>query len=271
MDFKQQPRAMIGAVVGGVVLIAISAYWLLNPGEEPPPATIVTETPPPATPPPEPEPEPEPEPPPFELPLLSDSDAVIRELLSALSTHPVFASWLITDDLIRRLVVVVENVANGNNPAQHVPFMQPSSRFAIDDTEPALRISPASYARYDSLAATVASLDVNGTAQLYRQLLPLMNEAYTELGIPDSAFPGSFQRAITHLLEVPIIEGRPIIEPRASFFYEYTDPDFQNLSAAQKQFLGMGPDNVRIVQGVIREIASVIGISDLPAGNVILR
>ena len=178
---------------------------------------------------------------------------------------------MITDDLIRRLVVVVENVANGNNPAQHVPFMQPSSRFAIDDTEPALRISPASYARYDSLAAAVASLDVSGTAQLYRQLLPLMNEAYTELGIPDSAFPGSFQRAITHLLEVPIIEGRPIIEPRASFFYEYTDPDFQNLSAAQKQFLGMGPDNVRIVQGGIREIASAIGISDLPAGNVILR
>ncbi len=260
---------MIGAVVGVVVLMAISAYWLLNRAEEPPPEEIVTEAPPP--PPPAPPPEPEPEPPPFELPALGDSDDVIRELLSTLSAHPDFASWLIPDDLIRRFVVAVENVANGNNPAQHVPFMRPSSRFAIDDSEPALRIAPASYTRYDDLAAAVASLDVNGTAQLYRQLLPLMNEAYTELGVPDSAFPGSFQRAITHVLEVPIIEGRPIIEPRASFYYEYTDPDFQNLSAAQKQFLGMGPDNVRIVQGVIREIASVIGISDLPAGNVILR
>jgi len=269
MDFKQQPRAMIGAVVGVVVLMAISAYWLLNRGEETPPEEIVTEAPPP--PPPAPPPEPEPEPPPFELPGLGDSDTVIRELLSTLSAHPDFASWLIPDDLIRRFVVAVENVANGNNPSQHVPFMRPSSRFAIDDSEPALRIAPASYTRYDSLAATMASLDANGTAQLYRQLLPLLDEAYAELGIPDSSFSGSFQRAIAHILEVPIIEGRPIIEPRASFFYEYTNQDFQNLSAAQKQFLGMGPDNVRIVQGGIREIASAIGISDLPAGNVILR
>jgi len=149
--------------------------------------------------------------------------------------------------------------------------MRPSSRFAIDDSEPALRIAPASYARYDGLAATIASLDVNGTVQLYRQLLPLLDEAYAELGIPDSSFASALQRAVTHILEVPIIEGRPIIEPRASFFYEYTDPNFQSLSAAQKQFLGMGPNNVRVVQGKLREIASTIGLSDLPAENVILR
>ena len=262
---------MIGAVVGVVVLLAISTYWLLNRGDESPPEEIVTEAPPPPPPAPPPAPEPEPEPPPFELPALGDSDTVIRELLSALSAHPNFASWLIPDDLIRRFVVAIENVANGNNPAQHVPFMRPSSRFAIDDSEPALRIAPTSYTRYDGLAATTASLDVNGTAELYRQLLPLLDEAYAELGIPDSSFSGAFQRAIAHILEVPIIEGRPIIEPRASFFYEYTDPDFQNLSAAQKQFLGMGPDNVRIVQGGIREIASAIGFSGLPAENVILR
>ena len=263
---------MIGAVVGVVVLLAISTYWLLNPGEEAPPEEIVTEAPPPPPPPPpQPTPEPEPEPPPFELPALANSDAVIRDLLSTLSAHPNFSSWLIPDDLIRRFVVAVENVANGNNPAQHVPFMRPSSRFAIDDSETALRISPASYTRYDGLAATIASLDVNGTAQLYRQLLPLLDEAYAELGIPDSSFASAFQRATTHILEVPIIEGRPIIEPRASFFYEYTDADFQDLSAAQKQFLGIGPNNVRIVQGRIREIAATIGLSDLPSENVILR
>lgn len=262
---------MIGAVVGVVVLLAISAYWLLNRGEESPPEEIVAEAPPPPPPAPPPAPEPAPQPPPFELPTLADSDGVMRELLSTLSAHPDFASWLIPDDLIRRFVVAVENVGNGNNPAQHVPFMRPSSRFAIDDSEPALRIAPASYARYDELAASIASLDVNGTAQLYRQLLPLLNEAYAELGIPDSSFESALQRAVTHVLEVPIIEGRPIIEPRASFFYEYTDPDFQTLSAAQKQFLGMGPNNVRIVQGEIREIASTIGLSGLPAENVILR
>ena len=116
MDFTPQSRNLIGAGVGVVLLISLSVYFFLGQSEEPLPVPeAVAETPPPPPPPPPPEPDPEP----FEWPALSDSDALIRELVAALSAHPGFAAWLVTDDLIRRFVVAVENVANRRNPAQH--------------------------------------------------------------------------------------------------------------------------------------------------------
>ena len=46
-----------------------------------------------------------------------------------------------------------------------------------------------------------------------------------------------------------------------STVYEYADPKLQSLSAAQRQFLRMGPRNVRLVQGKLREIAPHLGIT----------
>lgn len=268
MDFTPQSRNLIGAGVGVVLLISLGVYFFLGQNEEPVPVPeTVAETPPPPPPPPPPEPDPEP----FELPALSDSDALVRELVAALSAHPGFAAWLVTDDLIRRFVVAVENVANRRNPAQHVPFMRPDSRFQTEGAEPEMRIAPASYRRYDGVTQIIASLDTNGTTQLYRQLLPLMNEAHAELGIPDATFSDSVLRAVVHVLEAPVIEGRPTIEPRASFYYEYTDPVLEGLSAPQKQLLGMGPENIRTIQGTIRDIATAIGITNLPRGTVLVR
>ena len=271
MDFTPQSRNLIGAGVGVVLLISLGLYFFLGQGEEPVPVqeTVAETLPPPPPPPPPPAPEPEPEP--FELPLLSDSDAFVRELVSALSAHPGFAAWLVTDDLIRRFVVAVENVANRRNPAQHVTFMKPDSRFQTEGDEPEMLIAPASYRRYDGVTQIIASLDTNGTSQLYRQLLPLMNEAYAELGIPDATFSDSVLRAIVHVLETPVIEGRPMIESRASFYYEYTDPVLEGLSAPQKQLLGIGPENLRTIQQTIRDIATAIDITNLPRGTVLVR
>ena len=267
MDF-QQPWPMVGAAVGVILIIGLGVYVFLGPADEPdaPPQAVV-EPPPPPPPPPEPV---EPDAEPFELPALDDSDAVIRDLIATLSAHPGLAAWLVTDDLIRTFVVAVDNVADGSNPAQHVPFMRPDTRFETTGAEPELRIAPASYDRYDGLPRIVASLDTIGTATLYRQLLPLMDQAYAELGNPDVTFSMTFHRAVAHVLETPVIEGAPTVVPRASFF-EYTDPTLQGLSPAQKQLLIMGPENLRTVHGTIRDIATAIGLTDLPRGSVRLR
>ena len=43
-------------------------------------------------------------------------------------------------------------------------------------------------------------------------------------------------------------------------FYEYTDERLDSLTPVQKQFLGMGPDNVRTVQAKMRAVAGAIGL-----------
>ena len=264
------PWAMIGIGMAVAFIVAFAAFLLLDGGEpEPPPQAVVEEAPPPPPPPPPPIPD---EPEPFELPTLGDSDTVVRALIEALSAHPGLASWLVTDDLIRTFVVTVDNVAYGRNPSQHLLALRPDSRIGTEGQGPALTFDPVSFRRYESHAEIVASLDTAGTAELFLQLRPLMDEAYAELGYPNTPFMDTFERAVAQLLEAPVVEGQPSLVRRASFF-EYTDPALEALPPVQKQLMGMGPDNMRVVQDKVRAIALATGVSAerLPSGSVLLR
>ena len=191
-------------------------------------------------------------------------------MASELSERPELASWLVTDELVRTLVVVIDNVAEGTNPSQHLPFLRPAGRFQTEGDAAAPQIAAASYARYDGVAALVASLDVEGVAELYQRLRPLMEEAYEELGQPGGAFHDTVWRAVAHLLNAPVIEGRPGLVARGPLFL-YADETLEYLSPAQRQLIGMGPDNQRRVQQTIRRVAQAIGLTDLPRAHVVQR
>ena len=260
-------RWVIAGIAGTVILaVGLGLYFFLGSGEESAPETAVAAEPPPPPPPPPPATDPEP----FELPPLDESDAVIRDLVAVLSAHPGLAAWLVTDDLIRRFVVAVDNVADGVNPARHVPFMKPATRLQTEGEEPDLFLAPASHRRYDAVAGIAASLDPAGTAELYRRFLPLMDEAYRELGYPDTAFAATFRRAVGRVLDTPVVAGRPALVGRGLLF-QYVDADLEDQSPVQKQLMGMGPDNLRTVQAAVRDIATAIGLIDLPGGRVLLR
>src|SRR5262245_35319371 len=63
------------------------------------------------------------------VPPLDESDAVVRELVRKLSSHPAVAAWLLTNGLIRNFTVTVANVAEGVTPAKHLRALRPSSSF----------------------------------------------------------------------------------------------------------------------------------------------
>ena len=262
---------IIGVGVAVVFTISFAAFWFLDRGgDEVSQPQAVIEAPPP-TPAPTPPPT-APDPEPFNLPTLDGSNEILRELVSALSAHPGFSQWIITEDLIRTWVVVVDNVADGRNPATWVEAIQPNGNFQTMGEEPELRIDPKSFERYEPHAQIVASLDTADTADLFRALLPLMDEAYAELGYPDTPFIETFERAVVRLLATPVLEEQPTLVARVSFF-EYTDATLESLTPVQKQFMGMGPDNMRVVQDKLSEIAQAIGIPSerLPSGSSLLR
>ena len=256
-------RAATGAAVGALVLLCGAALYLglgSDEAAEPPPRAAAPEPAPPLPePPPELPEEPGPEPP---IPL-DASDEFVRGLLPTLTEHPRLATWLVTDGLVRRFVVAVDNVADGSNPARHVPFLRPGRRLRTRTDGAAWRLDPAGYERYDELTQILASLDVEGAVEIYRRLEPLMNEAYAELGYPDTPFAVAFRRAVVRVLETPQIPADPGVVPVASFF-AYDDDRLEELPPVQKQLLLMGPDNLRAVQAAVRELASAIGIPDLP-------
>ncbi len=200
---------------------------------------------------------------------LDRSDGMVRDLVTALSSHPGLSAWLIPDDLVRIFVVVVDNVADGHTPDKHLPPWRPTRRFQAVGASPELRVDPLSHARYDTHAEIVAAIDPTVAAELFHTLQPLLASAYTELGRAGEEFDETVLRALRNLLETPVLERDVRLIHRAPFF-EFADPALEDLLPVQKQFLGMGPRNVRAVQASLLEIAEAIGFdtAGLPAPQV---
>lgn len=193
------------------------------------------------------------------LPPLDDTDALVRQLVGRLSSHPRVAAWLTTDQLVRNFTVVVINIANGETPSKHLRALRPNGQFSVNHEGAALVIDPRSYRRYDDYADAVAALDAEGAARLYATLKPRIQDASSELGHPGD-FDPVLERAIVELLKTPVVEERLPLASK-SVAYEFADPRLQSLSAAQRHLLRMGPRNVRIIQAKLREIAPHLGIA----------
>lgn len=194
------------------------------------------------------------------LPPLSESDSFFRDLVRKLSSHPFLALVLDADDLVRKLVVSVANVAEGASPAKQLLHIRPEERFTAIETAERIVLDPASYRRYDAPAELFASLDASAVAGLYRTLEPLLEEAHSELGLSDrKGFRDTLSRAIEVLLAVPVVEG-PIRLRAVNVNYAFEDPALQKLSPAQKHLVRMGPENTRRVQRKLTEIAGALGL-----------
>lgn len=197
----------------------------------------------------------------MQLPPLDASDEVIRSLVNQISDHPQLARWVLNEDLVRRFVAAVDNAARGQSPRSHVPFAAPQSQFKAQRQHSDWVIDDASFRRYDLLTEIFLSLDTATSVRLYRQLEPLFDTAYRDLGYPDGSFDTTLQRAIDHLLQTPIPDGDLAVEKTVRG-YRYADPDLENLSAAQKHYLRMGAGNMRQLQAKLKLMATTLELSE---------
>jgi hypothetical protein len=202
------------------------------------------------------------EPEPIAVPPLDASDALVRELVARLSSHPAVAAWLTTPGLIRNFTVVVANVAEARTPAVHLGALRPATRFQVVQRADGLYIDPRSYERFDKVAAAAASIDPAGASRLYATLKPRIEEAYRELGAPDGTFDRALERAIVVLLKTPVVDEPIRVEPQGGTGFAYVSPELEALSAPQKQLLRAGPRNVRTIQSALRLFATALGIPE---------
>ncbi len=188
---------------------------------------------------------------------LATSDAAIRELVSELSSRPALASWLVNEDLVRRFTATVDNIADGRSPRAHLEFLGPKKGFKARGSEGEITINPSSYARYDIVADVITSLDAEGTVLLYRELRPLVREAYREIAPPGADFDERLVAAIDHLLATPDVSNQPRLKLKV-VTYTYADPALENLSSAQRHLLRTGPDNARSIKTKLAELKAAL-------------
>lgn len=252
----ERERSPLIWVVAIVAILAIGAgvyfFWMRSaPGDVGTTATDTAVPPAPAAPSAVAEP--------IDVGPLDQSDALVRKLIAALSSHPLVAAWLTTNGLIRNFVVVVENISTGRLPSPHLRPLRPSGMFRVLERDGEIAIDPRTYARYDGIADAAASVDTAGAAKLYAGIKPRIQEAYGELGRQEP-FDAALERAIVTLLRVPTPPGTVRLEPAGAVEFKYADARLEGLNAPQKQLLRMGPRNVEIIQRKLREFALALGI-----------
>jgi hypothetical protein len=252
-DERRSPLGWIAAIVAALGLVGAGAWWWSRDGAEP----AAEPTPAGEAPAAEAEaPAPEPA---FVLPSLDQSDPLVRELVARLSSHPQLARWLVTDELVRRTARIVGNVAWGEDPRPHLPFLKPATPFRVDESTEATTIDPRSYQRYDLAVDVFDSIDTPGAAALYRKFRPLLAEAYTELGYPDT-WVSALRTAVRVVLETPVVPERAQVVHQA-VSYRYLDPELEGLPDAQKLLLRAGPRNAERFKAKVRELATAAGVS----------
>jgi hypothetical protein len=195
-----------------------------------------------------------------EVPAIGESDSWLREIARQLSTHPDLAQWLLSEELIRAFVVVVDNVAEGTPPSGHLEFMAPEDGFRVRQSGGETTIDPASYHRFDGVVDVIESIDTEGAGKLYRAIQPMLQQAYEDLGYPGQSFDVALGRAVQRLLAVPVVEG-PIVVDAKIAAYKYHDKNLEDLSPVAKQFLRLGSDNLIRLQAKVRALARAAGIS----------
>jgi hypothetical protein len=190
---------------------------------------------------------------------LNKSDPVIRDLIKGITSNPRLENWAKTNDLILKFVAGVDNIANGQSPRAQVDFFTLTEGFHVVERNGRTYLDPASFDRYNAVAEVFDSLDTEGTVRLYKQLKPVIQEAYKDLGYPDTNFEDTLTKAIVELLKVPVVKD--VLLEKKIISYNMVDPELERLSQAQKHLLRMGPENILRIQSKLRELALALGIT----------
>jgi hypothetical protein len=174
------------------------------------------------------------------------------------------ADWLINDQLTRRMVATVDNLARDARIEPRRPLRPPSTPFAVrretlDSVTGTERITldPANAARYDAAVALFAQVDPARAVEAYKRLYPQLQKSYEDLGYPGHYFNDRVVEVIDHLLETPEPTG-PILLEQPKVLYRFADADLESRSAGQKLLLRMGVEHERVVKEKLRAIRALI-------------
>ena len=193
------------------------------------------------------------------LPPLAEFDAYVRDAVGRLSSAGAVATWLASDHLAEQFTSVVQGVADGRAPMRQLARLRPSAPFTVVERDGHTVIDPASYRRYDGIAAAVTSLDPIACARAYGTLKPRLEDAYAQLGIAGSSLDAAVEKAIVALLRTQVPSGAIRVVSRGGV-YAYADARLESLTPAQKLLIRTGPENARRIQARLREIAVALGI-----------
>jgi hypothetical protein len=176
------------------------------------------------------------------LPALDESDALVKQELLALNWKAGLAALFVDEEMIRRFVVQVDNIAQGQIVPEQTIFKGLSKDFQAKKQGQQYQLDTANYSRYLPYLELLESAPKAQVVALFNKLYPLMQAAYQELGYPDKQFRDRLQQAIAVLVAAPEIADGPLLV-LDSVQYDFADNEVEQLPLAHKQMIRLGQKN----------------------------
>lgn len=258
-------RARWGVAALGALLIAIGAiayyFWQRQPALEPavsPPAAPQAQAPTPPSAAPAVEHPVEATPAPSaQLPSLAESDSAVRDGLASLFGAPTFDALFRPQEMIRNIVVTIDNLPRKTVALRLVPVKPVPGAFQVRGSDGGWVVGPDNAARYAPYVRAFEAADSRRLVALYVRLYPLFQQAYADLGYPSHYFNDRLFEVIDHLLATPEAPGSiALVQPKV--LYDFADPALADLSAGQKIMVRMGPENEAKVKAKLRELKQAL-------------
>ncbi|MFI4889789.1 MAG: DUF3014 domain-containing protein [Steroidobacterales bacterium] len=190
-------------------------------------------------------------------PDIEHSDAELQAALPAAIGAAAVKDYLEPEDMIRRIVVTVDNIPRQKIPVDHRPVRKVGGLFHAEGDELHATLDERNYARYQPYVAVIRNLDVTALMRIYVRVYPLLQHAYQDLGYPKGYFNDRLVEATDVLLAAPQVTG-PIDLVRPNVMYEFADPALEARPAGQKLMIRMGPDNAAAVKAKLTELRAAL-------------
>jgi hypothetical protein len=191
------------------------------------------------------------------LPALGDSDPAMIEALGAVAGGATVAHYLVPDNIIRHIVVTIDNLPRQKVPVDKRPTVLVGGTFLADGDELHATLDPKNFARYEPMVAVIRKLDMQQVAAIYLHFYPLFQRVYQDLGYPNGYFNDRLVQVIDSLLATPQAAG-PIGLTRPNVMYTFADPSLEARPAGQKLLLRMGPENASAIKAKLAELRSIV-------------
>jgi len=187
------------------------------------------------------------------LPALDQSDTLFHDALTGLPGAEAVEKLLVPENIIRHIVVTVDNLARKRVAVEQRPVRATSGRFETLGSGDQLALDPQNYVRYRPFMEVVRAVDMRHLVQLYYHFYPLFQSAFDDLGYQDAYFNDRLIAIIDHLLATPEVTG-PVMLVQPNVMYRYADPALEALSPGQKTLIRMGPANEALIKARLREL-----------------
>ncbi len=188
-------------------------------------------------------------------PPVDKSDPTIENALSTLLGKELFASLFHLNNIVRRIVVTVDNATQHAQPSWEMSPLKPlESSFIATRRNNDRIIAPANFQRYTPYANLARTVDPKKLVEVYVHFYSLFQAAYQDLGT-EKYFNDRLVEVIDNVLKAPEIRDSIKVERLTPHNrYKYVDNSLESLPSGQKALVRMGYDNIRTIKEKLRQI-----------------